>query len=148
MFETCEQHPPHVCIVFSYPYVLCSVVLCRAYGCLFPHCLKTVCSFPPARTHAYTKAHECIQTHAHIWCGERQQIQPYTTRESFKQFLLSSRNSNDEDYRPKQFIVSLGISLIVKRKYQIYAESYLNSAILIQQNIFRLIFLFFFDSYN
>lgn len=36
----------------------------------------------------------------------------YSTRESFKQFR-SSRISNDEEHRPKHFIVAFGVSLIV-----------------------------------
>lgn len=149
MFQNCEQHPPHVCIVFVFVPIratLCSAVLCRAYGCLFPHCLCTdYTELIPACTH--THAYKHIHTYG---AARDNKIQPYTTRESFKQFLLSSRNSNDEDYRPKHFIVSLGISLIVYRWKEItnLRQNYSSSVFLVRQNIILLIFLFFFDSYN
>lgn len=60
--------------------------------------------------------------HIHEWCihvyeRRRQHTtdnNTLSTRKSFKQILHSSRISNDEEHRPKHFIVAFGVLLIAK----------------------------------
>lgn len=73
--------------------------------------------------HSHSHRHRHQRLHAYIWCGEwSTQHSNILDKRIIQTISTSSRNSNDDERRPKHFIVSVGVSLIVK----IYAKFFIS----------------------